>query len=230
MQLPFAAAPRDPSPRMQPLRALRALRELIDDPDDTSKVFTIIESLAGRAPVRMLERFRREPSGRRLLATRSDLLAILRDRAALERMPEGSLAHAYLAFLDREGISADGLVGASEDGATGAFEGSADFEYVTDRMRDTHDLWHALTGYGGDVVGELALLAFSAAQTRNPGVALIVLAGLANARDREITRLVLRAFRDGQRAAWLPAVEWEALLALPLDEVRARFGVPPRTA
>ena len=75
-------------------------------------------------------------------------------------------------------------------------------------------------------VRELALLAFSAAQTKNPGVAVIVLAGLANARDREVTRLVLRAFRDGQRAAWLPPVEWETLLALPLDEVRRRLRVP----
>lgn len=218
-------APTDPTPRLQPMRALRALHELVQNPDDTSKVFTVIESLSGRAPVRVLERFRLDPSGRRLLASRSDLLSLLRDRAALERMPEGSLAHAYLAFLDREGISADGLVAASEDGATGAFELGSDFEYVSDRMRDTHDLWHAVTGYQGDVVGELALLAFSVAQTKNPGVALIVMAGLAKARDPEVVKLVKDAFRDGLRAAWLPAVKWETLLARPLEEVRRELRI-----
>lgn len=219
--------PARPAPGLYPLRALRALRALIANPDDTSQVFTIIESLSGRAPLRVTDRFARDPDGARLLAERPDILSLLRDRAALERMPAGSLAHAYLAFLDREGITADGLVRASEDGATGAFELGRDFEYVSDRLRDTHDLWHAVTGYQGDVVGETALLAFSVAQTKNPGVALIVLTALLRAHDPELTRLIAGAFRDGQRAAWLPAARWEELLPLPLGEVRRRLRIAP---
>ena len=36
-------------------------------------------------------------------------------------------------------------------------------------------------------------------------------------------------FRRGRRASWLIDLEWEALLALPVEEVRARLGVdaPP---
>lgn len=48
---------------------------------------------------------------------------------------------------------------------------------VSGRMRDTHDLWHVLTGYSGDVLGETALLGFIFAQTGNPGVALIIALG-----------------------------------------------------
>lgn len=214
-----------PSFRFRPRRAWRALRDLVANPDDTAQVFTIIESLSGHAPRRVMERFREDPAGRRLLASRADILSILRDRPALERMPAGSLAHAYLRFLDREGITADGLVEASETGATGAFAIGGDFEYVSDRLRDTHDLWHAATGYQGDVVGETALLAFSVAQTKNPGVALIVLTALLRAHDPALTKLVTDAFRDGQRAVWLPSVEWEALLPLPLAEVRRRLRV-----
>jgi ubiquinone biosynthesis protein COQ4 len=219
-----------PSPRFQPRRAWRALSALIADPDDTAQVFTIIESLSGRAPLRVMERFQRDPAGRRLLASRAQILPLLRDRAALERMPAGSLAHAYLSFLDREGITPDGLVTASEDGATGAFALGSDFEYVSDRLRDTHDLWHAATGYQGDVVGETALLAFSLAQTKNPGVALIVATALLRGHDAELTKLVTDAFRDGRRAVWLPSVEWEALLPLPLAEVRRRLRVSPAPA
>jgi ubiquinone biosynthesis protein COQ4 len=145
-------------------------------------------------------------------------------------MPEGSLAHAYLAFVEREQISADGLVQASRDGETGNFQRGPSFEYVGDRLRDTHDLWHAVTGYQGDVYGETALLAFSVAMTKNPGVALIVLASLAEARDPALLRLVVGAFRAGRRAEWLPAVPWEELLALPLEEVRARLRIEPAPA
>src|SRR6185436_12593440 len=103
-------------PGFYPLRALAALRELVRNPDDTRHVFTVIESLSGQAPLRLLARFRKSESGQRLLASRAQVLPLLRDRGRLERMPEGSLGRAYLAFLDREKISAEGLVQASIDG------------------------------------------------------------------------------------------------------------------
>jgi ubiquinone biosynthesis protein COQ4 len=225
---PFAAAStekNDPSLKLDPRRALAALDKLLANPDDTSQVFTIVESLSGEAPLRVLRRLRTDAVGKRLLDTRADIRPLLLDRAALARMPRGSLAEAYLAFLDREGITADGLVEASLQGESGAFGRGTDLQYLADRMRDTHDLWHAVSGYQGDIVGETALLAFSVAQTRNPGVALIVLAALLRARDLELTRLVVNAFRDGRRAAWLPAVAWEELLPLPLAEVRRRLRI-----
>ena len=45
------------------------------------------------------------------------------------------------------------------------------------RLRDQHDLWHVVTGYGRDELGELCLLGFTYAQTKNRGVGLIVLVG-----------------------------------------------------
>ena len=54
-------------------------------------------------------------------------------------------------------------------------EKGSDLDYISDRMRDTHDLWHAVTGYKGDLIGEASLLGFSLAQTHNPGIAMIVL-------------------------------------------------------
>jgi ubiquinone biosynthesis protein COQ4 len=207
------------------VRALQALRDLVRNPNETHHVFTVIDSLSGAAPLHMLARFRASASGKRLLASRSDLLPLLRDRRALEALPDGSLGRAYLAFLDRERINAEGLVQASIEGRRA--QRSGDFEYVASRLRDTHDLWHAVSGYHGDLYGEVALLAFSCVQTRNPGIALIVLAGLLRARDPELFALVRRAIATARRAEWLPAVEWEQLLALPLDEVRRRLRVEP---
>lgn len=216
-----------PSYRYEPIRALRALRVLLANPDDTAQVFTIIEALSGRAPLRMLERFRATKTGADLLARRPDILPVLRDRAYLESLPVGSLGRAYLAFLDREGISADGLVEASVVGESGSFGITGDIAYIRDRMRDTHDLWHTVTGYQGDVFGEASLLAFSVAQTKNPGVALMVFGALARSRSGDLVQMVTRGFRDGLRAEFLPPVIWEELLPLPLDDVRRRLSIEP---
>jgi ubiquinone biosynthesis protein COQ4 len=214
-----------------PRRALRSLRRLLRDPDDLPEVFTLIQSLSGRTPARMRRRLRRSPAGARLLWTRPDIVPLLSDREALRRLPAGSLGRTYLAFVEAEGISAAGIVEAHERGWLTAPELSAELSWLHARMRDTHDLWHALTGYQGDVLGEASLLAFLFAQTWNPGVGLIVAAALVkSAREPEAQRTIVGGFQRGLRAHWLPGVEWEALLARSIDEVRAMLGVdaPPR--
>ncbi len=62
------------------------------------------------------------------------------------------------------------------------------------RLRDMHDLWHVVTGYGRDSFGEACLLAFSYAQTRNRGIAFIAFFG-----TREIARELGCAARGAQR-------------------------------
>jgi len=103
------------------------------------------------------------------------------------------------------------------------------FRWQRARMRDTHDLWHALTGYQGDVLGELALLAFLLGQHWHPGVALVVAGAFSKGLAGEGGWLVAEGFVRGKRAAWLPSQPWEELLPLPVAEVRARLhvGAPP---
>ena len=217
-------------PRYDFPRAGRALAALLRDPDDLPQVFTLIDSISGTAPHRLLRGFQRSPVGARLLRERVDIAVTLCDREALRALPAGSLGRAYLAFVEREGISAEGIRQASEVQCDRPRP--AAFAYLHERMRDTHDLWHAATGYGGDVLGELSLLAFTLGQHWNIGVALIVLAGVLKGLGRGETATIRDGFKRGRAAAWLPAQDWESLLALPLDEVRERLklGAPPQYA
>jgi ubiquinone biosynthesis protein COQ4 len=201
------------------------MRTLANDPDDTTQVFTIIEALSGATNARIVRGFERDAVGRTLLAERPRLLPRLADRAALGRLPAGSLGRAYLAFVDAEGITADGLEAAADEGQVGLHAEGSREEFVGERMRVTHDLWHTVTGYHGDVVGEVSLLAFSLAQIWNLGVGVIVGIGLTQLGEREAVGVMLDGYRRGARAAWLPSVPWERLLHVPIDEVRARLGV-----
>lgn len=222
------AEPDPEKPRLRPLEAWRALRTLSQNPDDTAQVFRILRALP--AGERVYRRFRRSERGARLLDERPSLLATLSDRDALLALPPGSLGRTYGEFMASEQISADGLVAASTEAGDRA--GDADARFVGERLRDSHDLWHVVTGYGRDLLGEAALLAFTFAQTRTPGIGVIVGHALWKARgDFAPARgIIWQGFRRGLRAEWLPDQEWEKLLPRPLDEVRERLRVGPPPA
>ena len=216
--------------QFEPLRALRAARILAANPDDLPQVFTIIESLSGLTLWRTTRRMRSDETGARLLAARPDIVKLLEDRAALAKLPEGSLGRAYLAFVERENISAQGIREAAAQGMERASSMPPPLDWTYARLRDTHDLWHAATGYSGDLLGETALLAFIFAQMGNPAIGLILAIGISQTftapqRGAADRRTILDGFRRGLTAKWLPAQDWESLLALPLGEVRRKLGL-----
>jgi ubiquinone biosynthesis protein COQ4 len=212
---------------MQPLAAWRALRKLIANPEQTEEVFKIIRALSGPALERGYHRFAKTDVGARILREDIDLLDALTDREALAALPANTLGRHYLHFVTSENISADGLVAASQNNEfANLHPGLARFGA---RQRDMHDLWHTLTQYGRNELGEVCLLAFTYAQTKNRGVGAICLAGcrqLSKYYGSGVFRAARRAFRAGKAAAWLPAQDWEALLTQPIDEVRAMLNIP----
>ncbi len=218
----------DPQPnpaRLQPLVALRALRRLIQDPQRTEEVFNVLGALAGSSLVRGLRRFRQLPVGQQVLSERRVLLDQLLDQSALDVHPRGSLAAHYLRFVRNGNITADGLVDAS---AGRECYVNADQKLYSERLRDQHDLWHTLTDYGRDELGEVCLLAFTYAQTRDRGIGVIALVGSCKVSQyygRRVFGAVFRAYRDGRRAAWLPGQDWEAMLGEPIVTVRERLGL-----
>ncbi|MGB5813087.1 MAG: Coq4 family protein [Polyangiales bacterium] len=206
---------------------MRAARELFANPDETEHVFQIIEALQGPSLHRIKARLESTGQGRRLLETRPNILPLLCDREALERMPEGSLGRAYLAFVDAEGITADGLVEASRRGRRQA---TPELTWIKDWLRDTHDLWHTVLGYQGDLVGEAALLAFSHGNTGNVGVAMIAaIAWFKLGRVTDPESGAREVVRDGRRiakrTAWFIGNPWHEWLERPLAEVRRDLGV-----
>jgi ubiquinone biosynthesis protein COQ4 len=217
---------------MRPLQAWRAIRALLRNPDDTSQVFLIIEALSGGSFERLFQRFVGTESGRRVLLERRRLIDRLDDREALLALPPETLGHQYARFMEREQISAGGLANASMEGRTEERESDPMRQLVSERLRDMHDLWHVAGGYGRDLLGEAALLAFTYAQTRNRGIGFIVLVALWRVRGSEgrpFRELIRAGYRRGRSAAWLPAADWEAMLERPVDAVRRdlHLGEPP---
>jgi ubiquinone biosynthesis protein COQ4 len=233
--VPSINATRPRAPRRDVGRALKALGRLLADKEDTAQVFEIMRALNGSAGRNAYLRLISTPEGGRIAYEHVELAEKLMDRAWLATLPPGSVGAAYADFMARENLSAEGLAEESRKGvAEGDFDRPHPYAWFGRRMRDVHDIWHVLTGYGRDGLGEACLVTFSYHQTHGLGWALIC-AGAYLRTGREAMggacRKALReAWRHGKASAWLPGEDYERLLAEPLDEARLRLGLTPPVA
>lgn len=225
--MPANTKPDNTKGRMQPLVAMRALKRLINDPEQTEQVFVVIRAMSGDSLEQSFNRFEKTEIGQIILSEERELLTTLLDRDALREQKTGSLARAYLNFVETEQITADGLVEASELDRDPIADPR--LRRFAERMRDQHDLWHVITGYGRDTFGEACLLAFTYAQTKNRGLGVIALVGMIKISKElgpGVRSAMWQAYKAGKRAAWLPQQDWEALLSQPLDEVHRQLHIP----
>ena len=190
--------------------------------EDTRQIFVIFRALRGRSGIRIFRRFAASATGRRILAERRVLLDTLKDSAALGRLPQGSVGRSYQDFMDSENLSAAGLVEASQGWEKDTVPD--DISLFRDRMRDAHDLTHILTGYGRDGLGELAYLPSAHGHSRNLGQLLVVAMNWPRL-PRPARKAVLEAWRNGRKARWFQALDYEALLPRPLDAVRRELAI-----
>jgi ubiquinone biosynthesis protein COQ4 len=198
--------------------AARALSRLLRDPDDTAQVLILGLALNAVRLPQLLMRLLAAEGGLRLLADAPVIDSRTVDFERLRALPADTLGGAYARYLDDNGLDPDlfqpppGLPEVARTLAT--------------RIRQTHDVWHVLTGYAPDVPGELALQGFTFAQLRMPSSFLIATLGTAIKAPAEMRR-VWDGYRRGRDAAFLPPVRFEAHWERPLDALRVELGIRP---
>lgn len=218
----------------RPGEAMRAFRKLVADKEDTVQVFRIVRALAGRALLDGYVRLLRTPEGGRQAYLADELADKLQDREWLAQFAPGTVGASYLQFIARRDLSAYGLADESRKLGEADIDAAHPIAWFARRGRDVHDIWHVLTGYGTDALGEACVVAFTYAQTKNRGLGF--LAGAAalemqrSQRGTTYLRAALQAWRNGKRAKWLMPLDYEALLAEPLDAARARLAIRAPTA
>lgn len=204
---------------------LGLLRKVLNNPEDTEQVLAFLGVInSGRSTKAQIARFFADPEGEVLYAEHRAIDSRTVDIDELAALPEGTLGHAYAKFLRSHGITPEIF-----DGAPPGISNPRR-SYVVQRIRQTHDLWHVVTGCETDPAGEVALQAFTFSQTRSPGSAFLAVFGalrrVREQRDVGVVRDVVTLYRTGQRAGRLPTFAWEDHWATPLAEVRAMLGLP----
>ncbi|RJX66890.1 ubiquinone biosynthesis protein COQ4 [Altererythrobacter sp. N1] len=220
--------PRRPEPRRDIAKAIHHFRELIKDKEDTCHVFEIYDALPSRNFRSRAHSFTLSGQGDELRAAEPYLPSILDDHDALSHMQKGSIADAYVRFMEGEGLSAAGLVAESEK--LGRPKYGDLMEWYGFRQRDTHDLLHVLTGYGRDALGEQCVLLFTHGQSPSAGHLLLGYAGAANIKKQvksaaPVYRAVREAHRLGKACPPIAEMSIRELLAMDLLQVRKQFGI-----
>ncbi|WP_225207371.1 ubiquinone biosynthesis protein COQ4 [Novosphingobium huizhouense] len=221
---------RRPELKLRPLKAWHHFRELLKDKENTEEVFRIFESLPWRNLKPTALKFLESERGQQIRAREARLPLILDDHPRLRAMPEGSVAHAYCDFMEREGLTAQGLVDEFDKFAADKPKFDDQFVWYLNRMRDVHDLLHVLTGYGRDALGEACVLAFTYSQQPSPAHLFIgYMAGLNMKKQVKSDAPVLKAVREGQRLGKAcPRLCEQSvldLLPMPLEEARAKLNI-----
>jgi ubiquinone biosynthesis protein COQ4 len=211
--------------------ALAALWRLLSDKDDTGQVFEILGALNGDSTVRNYARLLGTPRGGRVAYERVELANKLMDDAWLDRFPAGTVGGVYRDFVRSENLSAEGLAEISRQ-RQAQVEQPHPYAWFARRMRDSHDIWHILSGDHRDALGEACLVAFSYGQTRSLGWALIAVGAALRPRGGPKTqyiRAIWQGFQRGKAAKWLPGEDYEQVMAEPLDAARRRLNITPPT-
>jgi len=105
-----------------------------------------------------------------------------------------------------------------------------DYSYIALRMRQTHDIWHIVTGFGTNFADEMGLQAFTLAQTRSPLAVAILAATVIHAlkSSTPLNPLIERmqqGWSMGERAHPFLAQKWEEYWEKPLSEWRADLNI-----
>jgi len=209
--------------------AWRALRTLLRNGDDTTQVFVIMRALNAGNGRRNFARLVRSYEGGEMAYAQVELAETLSDPAYIASFAPGTVGAAYREFLAATGYSAMGLAEVSNLDKT-EIPMRHPYAWFGRRIRDTHDIWHVLTGYKADeTLGEACLVAFSYAQVGGLGWAFIAAGAAVKSilvtKDLAFARAVWEGYRRGKRAAWLAGEDYPALLNEPIDAARARLGI-----
>ena len=207
--------------RLQSLRMVAGLADFLKHPDSLDSVFKVVGSLKDTPlSTQMFSHLLSHPAMANLVAEGWRPNPINLD--ALESLPEGTLGHEYAHQLRCLGLTPDSLIDPSPV--------TTPEDYITHRLRETHDIVHVLTGFGVDGPGELGLQAFNLAQNRSPLAVMLIFGGMLSAlqNDEPLEALLMalaRGFELGLKAECVIAQKLEEGWDRPLDEWRQQLNL-----
>lgn len=203
----------------QKLKLFRIFGKLILNPARTELIFEGVEvanHIENYEPLKIIENQVMEKPGFAQLYSEK----YLPEAPSLQKLaglPQNTFGHAVYRHMHNSGLNFD---------LWPKVEINSFLDYLSSRIYQDHDLWHALLGYSIELEDELALQAFGVAQFRSPLATLLVAGGLLHLLWKNPMRAVdglhrvADGYNRGKNAKFLLSVRLHEHFDKPLAEVR----------
>jgi ubiquinone biosynthesis protein COQ4 len=143
---------------------------------------------------------------------------------ALRKLPEGSLGRVYADHMISHGLDPEFYR---------KMEPENPALYIALRLRQTHDLWHVLTGFSTSVIDEQGLQAFYLSQTQ-VGLSVVLLASAflhflkkGPGHVKQLFERLMEGYAMGKKAKYLLGIPLEEKWEMNLNELRRELGIIP---
>ncbi|KAJ8346997.1 hypothetical protein SKAU_G00283980 [Synaphobranchus kaupii] len=196
----------------------------LQDPYRHDMVAVLGETTGHLALMKLRDRMKSDLEGYSILIERPRIRLSTLDLSHMRTLPDGSLGREYLRFLEDNQVTPDSR-------ADVKFVDSEELAYVMQRYREVHDLLHTLLGMPTNILGEVAVKWFEAAQTGLPMCILGAVLGPLRLSGRRLQPLVTSlgpwALRSGRRARCVLSVFYERRWEQSLESLREELDIEP---
>lgn len=203
------------------LMVIRGFVSLWMNLNQVESVFDIVEGMRYTNATRLAADY---------LKSKSEVEEIVKERYVgpipnldtLLEYPQDSLGYIYASHMKKLGFT---------PGSYRPIKIEDDISYILFRMRQTHDIWHIVTGFDTSQMGELGIQSFSLAQTHLPMPVILLAGGLFRTifQSPELLGTLLErvtfGYKMGSQVKPLFAQKWEENWEKPLSEWREELGI-----
>ena len=202
---------------------LKALVDLYREPGNIDYVYDLEDGLRhSKAAVSAIDWLKMQPEIEQLIQER--YIAPHPDIEQLLQYPQTSLGYAYASYIKKSGF---------DPGFYRQLKIEDDISYIILRVRQTHDIWHVITDFKTDVLGEIGIKAFEMAQTRRSLAFVIVGGGLLSILIKypdllpNLLEQITLGYKMGLAAKPLLAQKWEEQWDKSLSDWRTELYIQP---
>ncbi|XP_024918588.1 ubiquinone biosynthesis protein COQ4 homolog, mitochondrial isoform X2 [Cynoglossus semilaevis] len=196
----------------------------LQDPYRHDMVAVLGETTGHLALMNLRDMMKNDPEGHTILTERPRIRLSTLDLDLMSALPDGTLGREYIRFLKDNHVTPDSR-------ADVKFVDNEELAYVMQRYREVHDLLHTLLGMPTNMLGEVAVKWFEAAQTGLPmctlGAALGPLRLNARRLQKLLTVLGPWALQSGRQARCVLSVFYERRWEQSLEDLRRELNIQP---
>ncbi len=202
-------------------KAFESFFNMVKAPDGDFDAVAILSKTLNDAETLniIIEFLSHHPQGKQAFLSRPRLGSV--DLQQLLTYPQNTLGYVYADHMTRNGLMP--LQTSKSDN---------DYQFFIAHIRETHDLWHVVTGFDTNIIGEIQLEAFYVAQLYASRFWLALIAKnllKAVVDDIETAGEYLNAITQGwtmaQRAKPLFGIRWNTLWSTPLKDIRTNLNI-----